>query len=111
MCPLSNSNLFEQGLCLWFTDACVRALLLQPCLTLCDPGVRGWTGSSVHGILQARILEWVAMPSSRGSSPPRDRPVSPASFCIAGGFYTAESPEKLPRESCSKPNRIHGGRH
>ena len=30
-------------------------------------------GSSVHGILQARILEWVAMPSSRGSSPPRDR--------------------------------------
>ena len=32
-----------------------------------------WTGSSVHGILQARILEWVAIPFSRGSSPPRDR--------------------------------------
>ena len=48
-----------------------------------------WTvslqGSSIHEILQARNLEWVAMPSSRGSSPPRDRAqVS----CIAGGFFT-----------------------
>ena len=42
-------------------------------------------GSSVHGILQARILEWVAMPSSRGSSRPRDQiHVS----CLAGGFFT-----------------------
>ena len=42
-------------------------------------------GSSVHGILQAGILEWVAVPSSRGSSPPRDRTqVS----CIAGRFFT-----------------------
>ena len=41
--------------------------------------------SSLHGILQARVLEWVAMPSSRGSSQPRDRTqVS----CIAGGFFT-----------------------
>ena len=41
--------------------------------TLCDPTGCSPPGSSVHGILQARILEWVAMPSSRGSSPPRDR--------------------------------------
>ena len=40
---------------------------------LCDPVDCSPPGSSVHGILQARILEWVAMPSSRGSSPPRDR--------------------------------------
>ena len=46
---------------------------LQSCLTLCDPKARSLPGSSVHGILKARILEWVAMPSSRGSSPPRDR--------------------------------------
>ena len=39
----------------------------QPCLTLCD-----LMDYKVCGILQARILEWVAMPSSRGSSPPRD---------------------------------------
>ena len=41
-------------------------------------------GSSVHGILQARILEWVAMPSSRGSSPPRDQTCI---SCTAGEFF------------------------
>ena len=40
-------------------------------LTLCDPMDCSLPGSSVHGILQAKILEWVAMPSSRGSSQPR----------------------------------------
>ena len=52
---------------------CVRAKLLQSCLTLCDSMNYSPPGSSVHGILQARTLEWVAMPFSRGSSPPRDR--------------------------------------
>ena len=48
-------------------------------------------GSSAHGILQARILEWVATPISRGSSGPRDgTPVS----CIAGRFFTTETPGK-----------------
>ena len=51
---------------------CVRAKLLQLYLTLCDPMHCSLSGSSVHGILQARILEWVAMPSSRGSSQFRD---------------------------------------
>ena len=44
----------------------------QSCLTLCDPMDNSPLGSSVHGILQARIPEWVAMPSSRGPSPSRD---------------------------------------
>ena len=44
---------------------------LQSCLTLCNPMDCRSPGSSVHGILQARILEWVAMPSSRGSSQSR----------------------------------------
>ena len=48
-------------------------LLTQLCLTLCDPMDCSPPGSSVHGIFQERILEWVAMPSSRGSSQPRDR--------------------------------------
>ena len=52
---------------------CVQAKLLQLCPTLCNPMDCRLPGSSVHGILQARILEWVAMPSSRGSSWPRDR--------------------------------------
>ena len=47
-------------------------------------------GSSVHGILQARILQWVAVPSSRGSSPPRDRPRVWCASCIAGRFFAAE---------------------
>jgi len=51
----------------------------------CDPMVCSPPGSSVHGILQARILKWVAMPFSRGSSRPRNRMwVS----CIAGSFLT-----------------------
>ena len=44
------------------------AKLLQSCLTLCDPMHHSPSGSSVHGILQAGILEWVAMPSSKASS-------------------------------------------
>ena len=48
------------------------AKLLHLCLTLCDPTDCSPPGSSVHGILQARILEWVVMPSSKGSSQPRD---------------------------------------
>ena len=47
-------------------------VLVEWCLTLGDPMDCGQPGSSVHGILQARTLEWVAMPSSRGSSLPRD---------------------------------------
>ena len=49
------------------------AKLLQSHPTLCDPMNCSPSGSSVHGILRARILEWVAISSSRGSSWPRDR--------------------------------------
>ena len=53
----------------------------QLCPTLCDP-----MGYTVYGILQTRILEWVAIPFSRGSSQPRDQTqVS----CIAVGFFTS----------------------
>ena len=48
-------------------------LVAQLGLTLCDPMDCGLLGSSVHGILQVRKLEWVAMPSSRGYSQPRDK--------------------------------------
>ena len=51
---------------------CVHAKSLQSFPTLCDPMYNTLPGSSVHGILQARTLEWVGMPSSRGSSQPRD---------------------------------------
>ena len=50
----------------------VKVLVAQSCLTLCDPTDCSLPGSSVHGILEAGILEWVAMPFSRESSQPRD---------------------------------------
>ena len=53
-------------------SVCVHAKSLQSCPILCDPMDYSPPGYSVHEILQARILEWVAMPSSRGSSQPRN---------------------------------------
>ena len=59
--------------------------LNQSCLTLFNPVDGSLSGSSVHGLLQVRILEWVAIPFSRGSSQPRDQiRVSP----VAGTFFT-----------------------
>ena len=59
----------------------VKVLVIQSCLTLCDPMNCSLSGSSVLGIIQARIMEWVAIFFSRGSSQPKDQtPVS----CTAG---------------------------
>ena len=69
---------------------CIHAKFLQSCLILCDLIDCSPPGSSVHGILQARILEWVAMPYSRGSSQPRDRTCLFCRSCIAGRLFTAE---------------------
>ena len=68
---------------------CVYVPSLQSCLTLCDPVDCSLPGSSVHEILQARILEWVAMPSSRGSSQPRGRTHFSCGSWTAGRFLTA----------------------
>ena len=53
--------------------ACLHAKSLQSCPTLCDPVDHRPLGSSVHGTVQARILEWLVMPFSRGSSQLRDQ--------------------------------------
>ena len=63
--PLYQSNAWPRS------DACMHAKLLLSCPTLCDPMDYSPLGSSVHGILQARILEWVVIPCSRASSRPR----------------------------------------
>ena len=57
------------------------------CQVMCECMDCSPPGSSVHGILQARILEWVAVPFSRIPSPPRDQA---SVSCIAGGFFTSE---------------------
>ena len=61
---------------------------LQSCLTLCDPMDCNQPGSSVHVILQARILEWVSISFSRWSFWPRDRTHVSCVSCIAGEFFT-----------------------
>ena len=60
---------------------CMYVKVAQSCLTLCD-----LMDCTLHGILQAKILEWVAFSFSRGSSQPRDRTQV---FCTAGGFLTS----------------------
>ena len=66
------------------TDTLVTPMnvkVAQSCPTLCNP-----MDYTLHGILQARILEWVAFPFSRGSSQPRDRTQA---SCIADVFFTS----------------------
>ena len=68
-------NIFNYHSYWWHLCVCSFA---QSCPTLCNPMLCSPLGSSVHGILQARILRWVAMPFSRGSSQPKYRTGSPA---------------------------------
>ena len=80
--PVVNYKTFKMSFC-----SAKNSLLycVQLCLILCNPMDCSPPGSSVHGISQARVLEWVAIPFSRGSSQSRDwTQVS----CIAGRFFT-----------------------
>ena len=76
------------------SSQCMPPKSLHLCPTLCDPIDCILPGSSVHGILQARILEWVAMPSSKGSSQPRDWTRVSYVSCIAGGFFTTSATQE-----------------
>ena len=67
---------------------CVNAKLLHSCLTLCDPMDCSPPSSSVHGILQARILEWLLFPSPEALPNPGIIPRSPA---LTGRFFTTET--------------------
>ena len=74
-------------------SACkMKALVAQWCPTLSDPWTEE-TGSSVHGVLQARILGWVAISFTRGSSWPRDRTQV---FCIEGKFFIIWATREAP---------------
>ena len=69
----------------------VCVLVAQSCPTLCDPEDCSLPGFSVHGFLQARILGWIAIPFSRGTSQPRNRTLV---SCITGRFFTVWATEK-----------------
>ena len=84
---MKRLSIFSFGLLYLYFSTLVAAKSLQTCPALCDPMDCNPPGSSVHGILQAAVLEWVAISSFRVSSWPRDwTHVS----CIAGGFLTPE---------------------
>ena len=79
----------------------VKFKLLSHVGLFCDPKDCSLPGSSVHGIFQARILEWVAILFSRGSSQPRDRTrVS----CTAGGFFTIWATREAQQCMLWRPN-------
>ena len=84
--------------CYWVQARSAHCVCM--CLTLCDPMDCSPPGSSVHAILQARILEWAAMPSFRGSSRPRDRAHMPYVSCTGHSLH-----ERLinPRDKLFKP--------
>ena len=66
----------------------MHAKSIQSCPILCDPMDYSPSGSSVHGILQARILEWIAMPSSRDFPEPGIKPMFLMSLALACGLFT-----------------------
>ena len=78
---------------LWILFRWSEVKVTQSCPTLCNP-----MDYTVHGILQVRILEWVAFPFSRGSSQTRDRTQI---SCTAGGFFTNRA-----SDSCRKRNKV-----
>ena len=84
---LEHSTTFK--LTMW-----VPAITFQSCLTLCNPVDFSQPGSSDHGILQARILGWVAIPFFRRSSWPRDQTHVSCGFRATSRFFTTEPPGK-----------------
>ena len=85
----------------------VHAKSLQSSPTLCNPMDYSPPGSSVYGILQARILEWVYMPSSRGAAQPRDQTCLSVSPALTGGLFTTGTTlEALLKLQCLRNGKI-----
>ena len=86
---------------------CVCAKLLQSCLTLCVHMDCSPPGSSVHGVLQARILEWVATLFFGGSSQTKDEPASVLSCALAGEFFTTNATWEAPHPRTNQHQKIY----
>ena len=106
--PTQVSHIVGRHFTIWATREILRhedkkskSQVAQSCLTLCNPMDCSLPGSSVRGIFQARILEWVAISFSRRSSQPRDRTqVS----CISGAFFTIWTTREAPFSLTSSCN-------
>ena len=111
LCGCYQQELVGQGNCFWefhnmkiINNSTVRGTPFIPCFVVIsslshvqlfwDPVDCSPPGSSVHGISQAWIMEWVAISFSMGSSQPGIEPMSPASPALAGGIFTTEPPGK-----------------
>ena len=88
--------------------AAAAAKSLQSCPTLCDPIDGSPLGSFVPGILQARILEWVAMPSSRGSSRSRDQTLRLMCAALAASLMSLALEKEMAAHSSILAWRIAG---
>ena len=86
-----------------YGDECCS--VVKFCPTLCSPMDCSLLCSSVHGISQARILEWVAISFSKASSQPRDQTQI---SCLEDGFFTTEPPGKLPNTAIEAPKGTQG---
>ena len=96
-CKLTRTNFFTWATVgigiIYFSPCMCSCSVAQLCPTLCNPMDCSQSGSSVQGIFQARVLEWVAISSSKGSSWSRDQTHvswSPVSPVLGGRFFTAE---------------------
>ena len=90
-----NVTVFFASQCLWLQNMDVLlhfVCVLSRCLTLCNPMDCSLPGSSICGIFQARILEWVAISYSTGSSRPRDQNCVSCVSCLANGFFFTTVP-------------------
>ena len=90
---------FELSSFIFLLHKWVRSEVAQSCLTLCDPMDCSLPGSCVHGIFQARVLEWVALSFFRGSSWPRDQTLV---SCIAGRHFTVWATREASELTCSQ---------
>ena len=95
----SNRTLLQDIRLSWVESGVCVSVCAQSCPTLCDPMDCSPSGSSVHGVFQETILEWVAISSSRGSSRPKDWTCISLASCIGGRILyhrdTCEAPELL----------------
>jgi len=85
----------------WMKSACISAKSLQSCLIFCNPMDCSLPGSSIHGILQARILEWVAMPSSGDLLDSGIKPASLISPALVGVFFSTTATWEAPKWNLS----------
>ena len=102
------------SICIYLSKISRDIYLSHVCITLCDSRVQPHTtpysppGSSAHGILQARILEWVTIPFSRGSSQPRDQTWIYIVLCVVC-LVSQSNPTLCNPMDCSPPgSSVHG---